>query len=179
VKVPQFAWRLWPLTKLAALLDERDRLRAMNSVRVKGLTADEREGWVLRLQHDIIPVLADALHSVFVSAGARNYLESAVAFDNAKASFEFADYTLTLQKRFRPTPHEFRMRADADLRRVLDRIEQLAYVPYDLREMTASIRKRLDDNPIGPEVPGEWKPGTPVRFQKALDLLTQKMFLGF
>jgi hypothetical protein len=106
--VPAWVWRVWPFTKWAAVLDELDTLREMSRIRLNDLSVDERDGWVMSLSHDIIPLLGEALVKNFEDRGAVNFVQ--FRCDTPKG-----EYTLTLQRRDGLTPSEKLAQAEARL----------------------------------------------------------------
>jgi hypothetical protein len=103
--MPELAWRVWPLSRLAVVLDERDTLRAMSAVRLHSMTADERNGWVMNLSHDVVPIIGDALAKSFEDHGGQNYVEF-------HCQSKLGPLVLTLQRRFGKTPSQLKEAAE-------------------------------------------------------------------
>jgi len=87
-----------------------------------------------------LTLYAASIRAVLDDCGAENYAEisyetaPSVSMDLRDGSNPTDNYTLTLQRRTKPTPHEFRLRAEARLEAVLaecDAIESGVYGQHD------------------------------------------------
>jgi hypothetical protein len=95
---------------------------------LKGL--DIRDG-VVTLEtepaREILLTLVASMRTMLDEYGAENYLETEIVADNErKVALDLHDgqrpqdsYTVTIQRRRRPTPHEFRLRAEENLATVM------------------------------------------------------------
>lgn len=108
-------WRIWPLTRLADVLDERDALRAGNEIRLRSMKWDERDGLVLQFSHHVMPLLAEALAVVFKEKNATNYVECQVDKAPITSEMQLGEFTLTLQRTTNPTPHQKRRAVEHEL----------------------------------------------------------------
>ncbi|MFF8610838.1 hypothetical protein ACF06X_33570 [Streptomyces sp. NPDC015346] len=79
---------------------------------------------------EILKVYVAAMRGVLDGYGAENYVETemtapSVSMDLRDGSNPMDSYTVTIQRRTRPTPHEFRQRAEARLAAVLNECEAI------------------------------------------------------
>jgi hypothetical protein len=82
---------------------------------------------------EILLTLVASMRQMLDSYGAKNYLETEIVTNNPSVALDLQDgqnpadsYTVTIQRRRRPTPHEFRQQAETRItaaRKVLDDYE--------------------------------------------------------
>lgn len=88
---------------------------------------------------ELFLVLVASMREMLDSYGAENYLETEITAPSVSLDMRDGEnprdaYTVTIQRRQRPTPHEFRQQAEARLTAVCnecDRIEEEAYGQHD------------------------------------------------
>lgn len=73
---------------------------------------------------EILKIFVASMRGVLDGYGAENYLETemsapSVSMDLQSGENPLDSYTVTIQRRTRPTPHEFRQRADRDRAKIL------------------------------------------------------------
>jgi hypothetical protein len=79
---------------------------------------------------ELFLVLVASMREMLDSYGAENYLETeitapSVSMDVRDGQNPQDDYTVTIQRRQRPTPHEFRQRAEARVAELEEELRQL------------------------------------------------------
>ncbi|MFJ1993022.1 hypothetical protein [Streptomyces asiaticus] len=109
---------------------------------------------------ELLLLLVASMRGMLDGYGAENYLETEITADKPKVSLDLHDgqnpqdsYTVTIQRRYRPTPHEFRQRAEKRLERILaecDAIEAEVHGQHDedddgMREAVRRIRAAAGD----------------------------------
>ncbi|MFJ9799902.1 hypothetical protein [Streptomyces sp. NPDC101145] len=108
---------------------------------------------------EILKIYVAAMRGVLDGYGAENYLEAefttppSVSMDLRDGSHPQDAYTVTIQRRTRPTPHEFRQRAEARIAAALaecDAIETETHGQHDedddgKRDAVRRIRARLQE----------------------------------
>jgi hypothetical protein len=104
---------------------------------------------------EILLTLVASMRGMLDGYGAENYLETeitaapSVALDMRDGQNPDDSYTVTIQRRTRPTPHEFRQRAEASLATVLETLATwLDQDDRDLDDLTWTLQK------AGHPVPG-------------------------
>lgn len=102
---------------------------------------------------EILLLLVASMRGMLDGYGAENYLETEITADKPKVSLDLHDgqnpgdsYTVTIQRRYRPTPHEFRQRAEQRVARILaecDAIEAEVHGQHDEDDdgMRAAVRR--------------------------------------
>jgi hypothetical protein len=104
--------------------------------------------------HWYLQLYVASMRAVLDDAGAENYAE--VSYQTPSVSMDLRDgtnptdnYTLTLQRRTKPTPHEFRLKAEEDLATVMHVLEHWLYQDEpDTNDLTQSLQR------AGHPVPG-------------------------
>ncbi|MFJ3923052.1 hypothetical protein [Streptomyces sp. NPDC090022] len=107
---------------------------------------------------EILKIFVASMRGVLDGYGAENYVETemrapSVSMDLRSGDNPTDDYTVTIQRRQRPTPHEFRQRAERRLAAVLaecSAIEAERYGQHDedddgAREAVARIRRAAEE----------------------------------
>lgn len=126
---------------------------------------------------EILLTLVASMRTMLDSYGAENYLETeitappSVALDLRDGKNPTDDYTVTIQRRTRPTPHEFRQRAEGRLTAVLaecDAIEEDWHGGHradaeDVREAVRRIRAAA----TGLDIPAPTTPGYDIALAAA------------
>lgn len=121
---------------------------------MKALTVKDGEVCLeLDPANDMLKVWVAAMRGILHGHGAENYVEHemhapAVSMDLRDSDTPHDSYTVTVQRRERPTPHEFRLRAEARVAAVLsecDALEAEVYGQHDedddgIREAVRRIR---------------------------------------
>lgn len=81
---------------------------------------------------EILLTLVAAMRGMLNEYGAENYLETEITANEPAVSLDLQDgrnpadsYTVTIQRRRRPTPHEFRMQAEARVAELEEELRQL------------------------------------------------------
>ncbi|MGK9463968.1 hypothetical protein ACSLFT_28640 [Streptomyces sp. G6] len=107
---------------------------------------------------EILLTLVASMRTMLDSYGAENYLETEIVANEPSVALDLQDgqnradsYTVTIQRRRRPTPHEFRQRAEARIADALtecDAIEAEQHGQHDedadgMREAVRRIRAAL------------------------------------
>lgn len=107
---------------------------------------------------EILLTLVASMRQMLASYGAKNYLETEIVTNNPSVTLDLQDgqnpadsYTVTIQRRRRPTPHEFRQQAEARIADALtecDAIEAEQHGQHDedadgMREAVRRIRAAL------------------------------------
>ena len=135
--VVKWFWRIWPFTRLAAVLDERDTLREMTQFRVESLSADDRVEWVMRMSHHIVPIIGDALRKSFLDHGGTNYVEFQCAASDGE------EFIVTLQRKRGKTPNQLRLEAEQRLaelsKRRVDPVGRTEVGDYQVKDRTNEI----------------------------------------
>lgn len=107
---------------------------------------------------DILKIFVASMRGVLDGYGAENYVETemqapSISMDLRSGDNPMDSYTVTIQRRTRPTPHDFRQRAEARVAAVLtecDAIEEEAHGQHDedddgmreaVRRIRAAVRK--------------------------------------
>ncbi|KPC67997.1 hypothetical protein ADL27_57590 [Streptomyces sp. NRRL F-6602] len=107
---------------------------------------------------EILLTLVASMRQMLDSYGAKNYLETEIVANNPSVALDLQDgqnpadsYTVTIQRRRRPTPHEFRQQAEARIADALtecDAIEAEQHGQHNedadgMREAVRRIRAAL------------------------------------
>jgi cell division septum initiation protein DivIVA len=107
---------------------------------------------------EILKIFVASMRGVLDGYGAENYLETemqapSISMDLRDGDNPMDSYTVTIQRRTRPTPHEFRQKAEARVAAVLaecDALEAEVYGQHDedddgIREAVRRIRARAQE----------------------------------
>lgn len=111
---------------------------------------------------EILLTLVASMRTMLEEYGAENYLETeitapaitpGISLDLRDGENPLDAYTVTIQRRTRPTPHEFRQRADRDRAKILDLVSAYVVECNDCGGLDANdLVTRLSD--AGFELPG-------------------------
>jgi hypothetical protein len=122
---------------------------------LKGLTI---ENGVATLEtepaREILLTLVAAMRTMLDSYGAQNYLETeitapSVALDLRDGQNPTDSYTVTIQRRQRPTPHEFRQQAEARIAAALEVLDDYEGTDWSHTIPATRIREALDGGSDG------------------------------
>jgi cell division protein FtsB len=129
-----------------------------NQTMLKGLTIQDGQVCLeIEPAREMLLVLVASMRTMLDDAGAENYLTTEATFPKS-VSLDLQDgqhpedsYTLTVQRRHRPTAHDFRRRAEAEVQRLTAEVERLSADRTAVRNAIAEDLMELHDDPATPD----------------------------